>query len=185
MEAAEKRLIVITGPFGAGIRDIVAEIFAKRSDVTTVLPVTARKMKAGEQDGVWFYFFDLEGWNAMKESGDLLEATELAGNDYGTSRRLVMEALAGGTHVLLTVEPERASQVKRNMPEAFCVYVEPGDPETLRTRYYETSRSSFELTARLELAKEQRTLSACCDAQIDSTDLAAAAEELNQLIDRL
>ena len=185
METAEKKLVVVTGPFGAGIRDIVADVFDRRSDLTTVLPVTARKMKDGEQDGVGFYFFDLEGWNAMKESGDLLEATELAGNDYGTSRRLVKEALAGGKHVLLTVEPERAAQVKQNMPEAFCVYVEPADPEQLRARYAETARNAFELTAKMELAKEQRVFSDCCDARVDSADLTAAADALNRLIDSL
>ena len=75
MDTANKKLIVITGPFGAGLKDIVAEILDSGTDLTTVTPVTARKMKDGEQNGVGFFFYDLEGWNAMKESGDLLEAT--------------------------------------------------------------------------------------------------------------
>ena len=133
MDAAKTKLMVITGPFGAGLKDIVAEILNTRSDLTTVTPVTARKMKDGEQDGVSFFFYDLERWNAMKESGDLLETTELAGNDYGTSRTLVEDALRGGKHVLLMLEPERAAQVKQNMPEACCLYVEPSDPEELFT----------------------------------------------------
>ena len=84
-----EKLIVISGPSGAGIGEIVAALFARREDLAPVVPVTARKMKAGERDGVGFFFFDLEGWNAMKEAGDLLETTEFAGNDYGTSRKLV------------------------------------------------------------------------------------------------
>ena len=150
-----------------------------------MLPITARKMKDGEKDGDGFYFYDLEGWTGLKETGDLLESTELAGNDYGTSRRLVSEALQGGKHVLLSVEPERAAQVKCNMPEAFCVYVEPADPDVLRERYARTARNPFELTARLELAGEQREKSEYCDARVDSTDLKAAEQELERLIDRL
>ena len=121
----------------------------------------------------------------MKESGDLLEATELAGNDYGTSRRLVKEALQSGKHVLLMLEPERAAQVKRNMPEAFCLYVEPADPAQLRARYAKTARNSYELTARMELAAEQRAESGYCDMRIDSTDPAAAVRAIRELIDRL
>ena len=185
MEADKKRLIVVTGPFGAGIKDIVADVFRDRTDLVTVIPVTARKMKDGETDGVSFYFFDLDGWNAMKESGDLLEATELAGNDYGTSRRLVKEALEKGKHVLLTLEPERAAQVKQNMPETFCVYVEPADPERLRERYAGAVRNKFELMARMELAGEQRALSDFCDARVDSTDLESAVKSLEELIDCL
>ena len=185
MDAAKTKLIVITGPFGAGLKDIVAEILDSRTDLTTVTPVTARKMKDGEQNGVSFFFYDLEGWNAMRESGDLLEATELAGNDYGTSRNLVEDALRKGKHVLLMLEPERAAQVKKNMPEACCLYVEPSDREQLRARYSETARNPYELTARMKLAAEQRAASGYCDVRIDSTDPAEAVLEIHRLIDRL
>lgn len=185
MDAAKTKLIVITGPFGAGLKDIVAEILDSRTDLTTVTPVTARKMKDEEQDGVSFFFYDLEGWTAMKESGDLLEATELAGNDYGTSRTVVEDALRGGKHVLLMLEPERAAQVKQNMPEAYCLYVEPAEPEQLMSRYAETARNSYELTARMELAAEQRAASGYCDVRVDSTDPTSAIREIQGLIDRL
>ena len=69
----EKKLMVISGPSGAGIGDAVAAVFARRADTGAALPVTASKKKAGETDGVGFRFYDLEGWNALKESGDLLE----------------------------------------------------------------------------------------------------------------
>ena len=110
------KLIVISGPSGAGIGEIVAALFARSARLVPVVPVTARKMKEGERDGVGFYFFELEGWNAMKESGDLLETTEFAGNDYGTSRKLVEEQLAQGKSVLMERELDRAAQIKRNMP---------------------------------------------------------------------
>lgn len=185
MDTAKTKLIVITGPFGAGLKNIVAEILDNRTDLTTVTPVTARKMKDGEQNGVSFFFYDLDGWTAMKESGDLLEATELAGNDYGTSRTLVKDALRGGKHVLLMLEPERAAQVKQNMPEACCLYVEPSDPKELRARYSMSARNSYELTARMELASEQRAVSGYCDFRIDSSDPAEAVREIQKLIDRL
>ncbi len=176
-----KKLYVVSGPSGAGIRDIVASVFSAREDLCAVTPVTARKMKPGELDGVGFFFFDLDGWNALKESGDLLECTEFAGNDYGTSRRLVQEKLASGKHVLLTLEVERAAQLKANMPEAVCVYVEPS-PAVLRARYEAISRSPFEVPVRLETADKQRALSDFCDARIESDDLNAAAAALSALI---
>ena len=83
-----KKLFVLSGPSGAGIREIAAAVFAMREDVRAVTPVTARKMKEGEVNGVGFWFYDLDGWKALKEAGDLLETTEFAGNDYGTSRAL-------------------------------------------------------------------------------------------------
>ena len=178
-----KKLFVISGPSGAGIGNIAAAVFAGREDVSAVVPVTARKMKAGEVNGVGFWFYDLDGWNERKASGDLLETTEFAGNDYGTSRALVAERLAAGKNVLLTLEIERAAQIKRNMPEAVCVYIEPS-PAVLEERCRALSRSRFEVPVRLQEAERQRALSDFCDARLNSDDEAAALRELCALIDR-
>ncbi len=176
-----KKLYVLSGPSGAGISDVAAAVYAAREDVSAVTPITARKMKAGERDGVGFFFYDLEGWNALKESGDMLECTEFAGNDYGSSRRLVREKLDAGQHVLLNLELDRAAQIKRSMPEAVCVYMEPS-PAQLRARYEAISRSPLELSVRLQEAEKQRARSVFCDARICSDDLDAAAAALSALI---
>ena len=101
---------------------------------------------------------------------DLLESTELAGNDYGTSRKLVNELLKE-KNVLMNLSVERAAQLKKNMPEAVCVYLEPSTADLLRERYAKTARNAFELAARMDLAKEQRKLSTFCDYRIASDDI--------------
>ena len=182
--ASQAKLFVLTGPSGAGLSSIVAELFASRSDITSVVPVTARKMKDGEQDGVGFFFYDLDGWNELKESGDLLETTEFAGNDYGTSRRLVNAQLAEGKNVVLNLEVSRAAQIKKSMPEAVCVYVAPSSVERLQEIYEKTARSRFEITARMEMAEKERKASNFCDATVFSDSRAVAVRELSELIDR-
>ena len=176
------KVFVVSGPSGAGLKEILGKVLEQRQDIGYVIPVTARKMKAGEENGQGFYFYDLEGWQALKESGDLLEATEFAGNDYGTSRRLVEEQLKAGKNVLLNLEIDRAAQLKANMPEAVCVYVEPS-PAVLRERYGKIARSSFEVSARMELAAEEQARSGFCDSRINSDDLEAAVQALCTLLD--
>ena len=178
------KLFVVCGPSGAGLREIIGAVLDCRDDIGNVVPVTARKMKAGEQDGVSFWFYDLEGWNAMKESGELLETTEFAGNDYGTSRRLVQEQLDAGKNVVLNLEVERAAQLKANMPEAVCVYMAPSSAEKLRARYEATARSPFEVTARMDRAAQEKAASGFCDVVICTDDAEKAAKELNALIDK-
>jgi len=171
------KLYVLSGPSGAGLGEIVKALFAARPSLRPVTPVTARKMKAGEVDGVGFYFYDLEGWSALKESGDLLEATEFAGNDYGTSRKLVLSELSRGHDVLLNLPVERAAQLKRNMPEALCLYVEPSE-QVLKARYAAIARNSFELAVRLEQAEKERALSSFCDGRICSDETEKALAEI-------
>ena len=61
------KLYVLSGPSGAGLGEIVTALFARRKDLCTVTPITARKMKAGEVDGEGFYFYDLAGKAAEGE----------------------------------------------------------------------------------------------------------------------
>ena len=177
------RVFVISGPSGAGLSGIVAAVVDGRSDIGRVVPVTARKRKDGEVNGEGFWFFDLEQWEDMKARGDLLECTEFAGNDYGTSRRLVNEQLDAGKNVVLVLETERAAMLNKNMPEAICVYMEPSDPAILRSIYEKTARSPVEVDVRMRHADEQRRISLFCDKRIFTDDPEQAAAELNTLID--
>ena len=176
------RLFVISGPSGAGLKEIVGRVIDSRADIGRVVPVTARKMKAGEVNGEAFWFYELEQWEDMKARGDMLECTEFAGNDYGTSRRLVEEQLAAGRNVLLNLSVERAAQVKRSMPAAVCVYVEPS-PAVLRERYRRIARSEFEVSVRMETADRQRALAGFCDHVVNSDDIPAAVAAFNTLLD--
>lgn len=184
MSAKNAKLFVVAGPSGIGLREIVGRVIESRDDIGSVLPVTARKMKPGERDGVGFYFYDLEGWTALKEAGDLLETTELAGNDYGTSRRLVQQQLEQGKNVVLSLELDRAAQIKASMPEAVCVYMAPASEAQLRARIEAISRSAVEVSVRLEQALQQRQAADFCDVVIDSGDAEAAVQAFNALIDR-
>jgi guanylate kinase len=178
------KLFVVCGPSGAGLREIVGAVLESRRDIGAVVPVTARKKKAGEQDGAGFWFYDLKSWKAMRESGELLECTEFAGNDYGTSRRLVQEQLDAGKNVLLNMEASRAAQIKANMPEAVCVYMAPSSDELLRKRYEKTARSAFEVSARMDRARQDRAGADFCDLVIATDDEAEAVRALNALLDR-
>lgn len=179
------KLFVLSGPSGAGLGDIVAAVVASRSDLGPVTPVTARKLKKGEENGVGFWFYDLDGWKALQESGDLLEATVFAGNDYGTSRRLVNEQLSLGKNVLLNLSVTRAAQLKQNMPEAVCIYVAPSTEALLRERYEASARSRFEVPVRMEAAQKEAELSTFCDYSVPSDDIPAAVEAINTLMNKL
>ena len=183
MEQKNGKLYVITGPSGVGTGEIVERVLAARPELVTVTPVTGRKMKKGEQNGKGFFFYDLDTWQRMKDSGELLETTVLMGNDYGTSRTLVEAELKQGRSVVLQLEPDRAAQVKRRMPESICILIAPLDEAELARRYAATARGRFELPVRLEIARRQcRDAAAFCDATIDSSELDRAAKELNTII---
>ena len=183
MAEKQGRLFVVSGPSGAGIGEIMKATIESREDIGFITPVTARKMKAGEENGKGFFFYDLEGWDALIAEGDLLEHTEFAGNDYGTSRKQVLEQTSHGKNVLLNLELSRASQIKENMPESVCVFVIPKDRAVLEERYTATARNRFEVPIRMEEAEKQVKESSFCDYIVYSDVVEQAVKELSQIMD--
>ena len=183
---ADPRLMALditAAGMGAADQMALKSFLADTDSVVTVTPLTARKMKEGEVNGEGLIFFDLEEWNALKESGDLLEFTEMMGNDYGTSRKLVLNEFDKGKNVIIQTEPDRAAQIKRNMPEAVCILVYPFDSGILKTRYTEKARSSFEVSVRTEVALKQINSSKLfCDREVDSGDADKACKEIISII---
>lgn len=183
MAEKQGRLFVVSGPSGAGIGEIMKTTIESRDDIGFITPVTARKMKAGEENGKGFFFYDLEGWDALIAEGDLLEHTEFAGNDYGTSKKQVLGQTSQGKNVLLNLELSRSSQIKENMPDSVCVFVIPKDRTVLEERYTATARNRFEVPLRMEEAEKQVAESSFCDYIVYSDDLDQAAKELSQIMD--
>ena len=102
----------------------------------------------------------------------------------GTPWEALQEQLDAGKNVLLSLEVDRAAQVKANMPEAVCVYMEPSTEELLRARYEAAARSRFEVAARMDRAAQEKEKAGFCDCTIFTDDAEQAAEWLNTLIDR-
>jgi guanylate kinase len=85
-----------------------------------------------------------------------LEWADFAGSRYGTPRGPVMSALAAGKDVLLEIEIEGARQVKRAMPEALMVFLQPPSMAELEARITNRGTDSPErIAARLALARAE------------------------------
>lgn len=105
---------------------MIARLRAAYTDqVWLSVSATTRRPRPGERDGVNYFFVSDERFDEMIAGGELLEWARFAGNRYGTPRAPVEERLAAGTPVLLEVELEGARQVRRSMPDALLVFLEP------------------------------------------------------------
>lgn len=113
---------------------MVEAALAKRPDIHLSVSATTRPPRASEQSGVHYHFVPRAEFLAMRDRGDLLEHAEVYGQHKGTPRRPVEEALAAGRDVLLEIDVQGARSVKRAMPEAILVFVEPPSKEELVRR---------------------------------------------------
>ena len=89
-------LLIISGPSGAGKGTVVNELMKDSDKYCLSVSVTTRKPRAGEEEGVSYYFKSEEEFKKMAENGELLEYALFCGNFYGTPVKYVEEKLKEG-----------------------------------------------------------------------------------------
>lgn len=127
-------LYVISAPSGAGKTSLVAGMLRNDDKLGVSVSHTTRAMREGEQDGVNYHFVTRAEFEAMISQGDFLEHADVFGNYYGTSQVWVRETLARGQDVILEIDWQGASQVRRLIPECVSIFIVPPSPEVLRER---------------------------------------------------
>ncbi|WP_238882539.1 guanylate kinase [Clostridium sp. YIM B02551] len=127
-------LIVISGPSGAGKGTICKALLEKNDDLFISVSATTRNPRAGEIDGVNYYFLDKDSFKEKINSGDFLEYAEVYGNYYGTPKSKVEEMLLSGKDVILEIDIQGALKVKENSQEGIFVFILPPSMEELKKR---------------------------------------------------
>ena len=131
---APGKLVVVSGPSGAGKGTVVRGLLARRPETILSVSATTRAPRPGERHGTDYRFLSKESFRALAEIGELLEWAEVYGHLYGTPRRPVEDALAAGHDIVLEVDVQGALQVRESLPEAVLVFIKPPSLDELEAR---------------------------------------------------
>ena len=128
------KLFVITAPSGAGKSSLIKALLAADAKLRLSISYTTRPPRPGERNGREYHFVDDATFLAMRARGEFLESAEVHGYRYGTSRRVIQEALERGEDLILEIDWQGAQQVRRLYPGAVGIFIHPPSLEELERR---------------------------------------------------
>ena len=146
---------------------------------------TTRKPRPGEQDGVDYHFVDDAEFLAMKARAEFLESAEVHGYRYGTSKKVITDALARGEDLILEIDWQGAQQVRAVYPDCVGIFILPPSIEELERRMRHRGQDSDAvIRRRMAAAREEMDHAGEFKYAIINKDFDTAKGELSEIISK-
>ncbi|MGK0403687.1 MAG: guanylate kinase [Alcanivorax borkumensis] len=177
-------LYIISAPSGAGKTSLVAALVDKLAQVRISISHTTRAMRPGEKDGVNYHFTDRDCFVRQVEQGRFLEHAQVFGNLYGTSADWVAQTLRTGDDVILEIDWQGATQIRKQLPDSVSIFILPPSLEALagRLRGRETDDERV-IQQRLDGAQEEMSHYGEFDYLVVNDDFQRALYELEAIVE--
>lgn len=177
-------LVVISGFSGSGKGTLMKELL-KRYDDTYALSISAttRSPREGELHGREYFFVTKAEFEKMIENEELIEYAGYVGNYYGTPKPYVLSKLLEGKDVILEIEVQGATDLKKRYPEAVMIFITPPDKKTLEKRLVgRGTESKAQIENRLKRAAKEADSIKNYDYLIINDDIDETVEKIHNLI---
>lgn len=135
-------LVVLSGPSGTGKTTICHELIKQIPRTAFSVSATTRAKRAGEREGVDYYFLSKEDFKQKIKRGEFLEWARVYDHYYGTPRQPILANLNRGANVLLDIDMQGALNIKKKFPKALLVFILPPSLAVLRQRLINRKKDS-------------------------------------------
>lgn len=177
-------LLVISGFSGAGKGTLVKRLTEKYDEYALSVSMTTRQPREGEQDGVSYFFVTRDVFEKTISENGLIEFAQYCGNYYGTPRAYVEQQLEAGRNVILEIEIQGATNIKKLFPESCLLFVTTPSAAILESRLKGRGTETDDVIAkRLARASEEAQGMDMYDYIVINDDLETCVDEVHALVD--
>jgi guanylate kinase len=154
--APQPLLIILSGLSGVGKDTVLAGLRKSGLPLEISVSATTRPRRAGEKDGVDYHFVTPAKFQEMIDTNQLLEWANVYGNLYGVPREPVRVALENGQDILVKIDVQGATTIKKIAPRAVFIFLIPPHLEELEDRLRQRrTETPAELELRLKTARAE------------------------------
>lgn len=149
-------LLVVSAPSGGGKTTLCNRLLAEHPDMIRSISCTTRAPRGTERDGREYHFLSTAEFNRRVSEGQFLEHAVVHGNQYGTLSSTVESVLKAGKDILLIIDVQGASAVRRAAKSQggiigdshVDIFIIPPSIEALRERLQNRGEDSYEVIER-------------------------------------
>jgi guanylate kinase len=171
-------IFIVSGPGGVGKGTIVSLLVEQDPRLWLSRSWTTRERRPGEAADA-YTFTDRRTFEDRIEAGGFLEWTNFLGNYYGTP---VPEPVPG-RDIVLEIEVDGATQIKRRFGDAVLIFVLPPTREEQQRRLRNRGDPEEKVDARLQKAVDEEPVGlAIADHVVVNDDLADTVREMMGII---
>ncbi len=176
-------IVVISAPSGAGKTTLCKRLLQNLPSFNWSVSFTTRRPRKNEIEGVDYYFVSREEFQKMVEDQKFVEWAEVHGQLYGTSSNLLNKAIEAGKDVVLEVDVEGGTRIKKNYPQTVLIFLLPPSWQELEKRLKNRRTEDHErLKERIKQAKKEIEYAPYYDYLIVNDDINRALEDLTAII---
>lgn len=177
-------LLILSSPSGAGKSTLARRLMEWDPTLKFSVSATTRAPRAGEVEGREYYFRSRPAFEAMVQSGDMLEHAEVFGNLYGSPKQPVVDAMENGRDVVFDIDWQGGQQIKQAMrDDVVSIFILPPSIADLEKRLRGRGQDTADIIAS-RMAKSRSEISHWpeYDYVLINQDLPAAFEELKSIV---
>lgn len=181
-------VFIISAPSGSGKSTLVKRLMeqdlaTKEGRIQFSVSFTTREPRPGEINGEHYHFITKDEFYRLQDADELLEWAEVFGNFYGTSRAILRKAEAEDKDLILDIDVQGASQLKKQLDQAVSIFILPPSKEVLESRLRKrSSDSNAVIERRLEEASNEIKEFGKYDYLLINGRLDASFEQLRGII---
>ena len=178
-------IFVISAASGTGKTTLIARLLQHHSDIRVSVSHTTRAPRRGEENGKHYHFVSVPEFERMIEEGQFVEYAKVYGNYYGTSTQSLESLTRQGVDVILEIDTQGAEQIRRQLPQAYSIFIAPPSLATLEQRLNQRAADAPQvIAARLAEARNEIEQARLFDYLVVNDDLTAAEAALRALLEK-
>lgn len=177
-------MLVLSSPSGAGKTTIANQLLSVEQGLTPSISVTTRPSRPSEINGRDYIFVSSDEFRDLVTRGELLEHAVVFGNNYGTPKTQVLEALNEGQDIIFDIDWQGTQQLAQlARTDLVSIFILPPSTHELEKRLRDRAQDGDDVVQkRMSDAATEISHWAEYDYVIINRDLATSVAQVRAIL---